>query len=111
MELIKDLWHGDIPLSKTFWLFGVCVSVLFKMIFLYFTLQPQTFSTEIGWIFFWLVTIVAVIYTPLILVSIWRSANKYKGLSRYAILAKVMVVFWWGSYIRDFIQIGKLLLD
>ena len=111
MELIKDLWHGDIPLSKAFWLFGVCVSVLFKAIFVYFTLQPQIFSTEIGEILFWLLTIVALIYSPLILVSIWRSANKYKGLSRYAILAKVMVVFGWGGYIRDLIEMGKLLLD
>jgi hypothetical protein len=112
MELIKDLWHGDIPLSKAFWLFGVCVSVLFKAIFFYFTLQPQIFSTEIGLIFFWLLTIAGVIYSPFILISIWRSANKYKGIRIYASLAKFVVIFFgWGGYIRDLIEMGKLLLN
>ncbi len=111
MQLIKDLWHGDIPLSKTFWLFGVCASVLFKAIFLYFTFQPQIFSTDIGWIIFLPITILALIYSPFILISIWRSANKYKGLARYAILAKVMVVFGWGGYVRDLVETAKALLD
>jgi hypothetical protein len=111
MELIKALWHGDIPLSKTFWLFGVCVSALFKAIFLCFTFQPQIFSTDIGWIFFLSMTILALIYGPFILVSIWRSANKYKGLARYAIMAKVMVVFGWGGYVRDLVETAKALLD
>lgn len=111
MELIKDLWHGDISLRKTFWHFGVFVSLLFKAISIFFIYQPQILSTTIGWVFFWLIATFAIIYGPFILISIWRSANKYKGLSRYAILAKVMVVFGWGGYIRDLIEIGKLLLD
>ncbi len=112
MELIRDLWHGDIPLSKTFWLFGVCVRGLFKLIFLYFGFQPQILSTAFGFAFFWLLNIVGIIYGPFIFISIWRSANKYKGLSRYPAMANFVVIFFgWGGYIRDLIEIGKLLLD
>ena len=112
MELIKDLWRGDIPLSKAFWLFGVCVSVLFKAIFFFLTFQTQILSTVIGQSFLWCLIIFGVIYGPFIFISIWRSANKYKGLSRYPAMAKFVVIFFgWGGYIRDLIQMGKLLLD
>ena len=111
MELIKHLWHGDIPLSKTFWLFGVCVSVQFKMIFLYSAIQPQMFSTMIGQVFVWCLIIFDAIYSPFIFISIWRSGNKYKGLAPYAMLVKVMVVFGWAGYVRELVGTAKVLLD
>jgi hypothetical protein len=38
-------------------------------------------------------------------VAIWRSANKYQGPRRYAILAKIMVIVSWGALIKEALDI------
>lgn len=109
MELIRALWKGDISLAKTFWLFGFCINLLFMITFFYFEIQPQILSTPIGWILFCLLLLFSTIYGPFILISIWRSANKYKGPFVYTILAKVAVIMGWGNYIRGLGEIGRFL--
>lgn len=70
MALIRDLWRGDVPLVKTYWLFGVVAGIFFRIAFAYGVFI--SFAT-------------------------WKSANKYRGQQRYAILAKVAVI--WGAAI------------
>ncbi len=43
MDLIKDLWRGDIPLVKTYWLFGVVAGIFFKIAFAYIKYQGTFF--------------------------------------------------------------------
>jgi len=93
MDLIKKLWRGDVALSTTFWLFGVGVHVLLAITFSYLERQPDILTTEVGKTVYLLLALVAITYGPFILIAIWRSANKYQGLQRYAIAAKFMVIF------------------
>lgn len=92
MELIRCLWRGDMPLVKTYWLFGVVASIMFNITFTYIGYQDDTFTSGfggfivLGWLLFYF------IYSVFICVAIWRSANKYQGLQRYAVLAKVAVI-------------------
>lgn len=109
MELIKALWHGDVSLAKTFWLYGACINLLFIIVFLYFEIQRQILFTPIGRILFWLFFLSSTVYTPFILISIWRSANKYKGPSVYVILTKVAVVIGWLNFIRGLGEVGMRL--
>jgi len=106
MDLIKSLWRGDISLAKTFWLFGFCVNLLFSAGINYFLiLNKQALSTSAGYISLWLLIILSLIYAPFIYISIWRSANKYQGLQRYAIGAKILVIIGWGRYIMEVLSI------
>ncbi len=39
MALIRDLWRGDLPLVKTYWLFGVVGGIFFNIAFTYIEYQ------------------------------------------------------------------------
>ena len=99
MDLIKDLWRGNVPLSRTFWIFYFGVNLLLNISLLYLNLTDLV-TTKIGLVFFLLLLSVSVAYGPFILISVWRSANKYEGLQRYTIAAKFMVLFGWIRYLQ-----------
>jgi hypothetical protein len=106
MDLIKSLWRGDISLAKTFWLFGFCVNLLFSAGINYFIIMNKhALSTSAGFISLWVLIIFSLLYAPFIYISIWRSANKYRGLQRYAIAAKIMVIIGWSRYIMEVLSI------
>ena len=56
--------------------------------------------------FFFSLIVFSIIYGPFILIAIWRSANKYQGMQRVSILAKIMVIIGW---VRYFQSIGELM--
>lgn len=106
MDLVKTLWRGEISLLKTFWLFGLCVNLLFSVGINYFLIiNPQALSTSAGYISFWVLKAFTLIYFPFIYISIWRSANKYKGSTVWAMLAKLMVIIGWGHYIMGILSL------
>jgi len=90
MTLIKALWHGDISLAKTYWLFSTSIILLLAISMQYF----------IGSIYFYVFAILIIIYAPFIFIAIWRSANKYNGAKTWAILAKISVILSWIRYIK-----------
>lgn len=92
MGLIRDLWRGDVPLVKTYWLFGVVAGIFFRITFSYIEYQGALFSTAPGAIFILAFIVFFFGYSVFISFAIWKSANKYQGLQRYAILAKVAVI-------------------
>ena len=92
MHLLKELWRGDVPLVKTYWLFGVGGNILFNFVYTYIDYQ---FGENVG--LFVAILILGIIafgfvYGIFISIAIWRSANKYQGLQRYSIFAKVSVI-------------------
>ena len=107
MDLIKGLWRGNVPLSRTFWLFGFGVNLLLTIALLYLTLQTDLLTTKIGAIFYLLLLLFFVIYGPFILIGIWRSASQYQGFQRYAIAAKIMVIIGWGRYFQSLAEFAK----
>lgn len=92
MDLIKNLWCGDVPLVKAYWLFGVAVGVLFNISFNYIAHQPADFSSNFGSALLLALVVFAFIYSIFICVAIWRSAEKYQGPQINAGLAKIVVV-------------------
>ncbi|MGD0626523.1 MAG: hypothetical protein ABSB32_17640 [Thermodesulfobacteriota bacterium] len=108
MQLIKDLWHGDISMGETFWLFGFLGSFIFFCALKYFSDNPVILTSKIDWILFWVMVVIGLIYRGFILIAIWRSANKYKGPLYWAILAKIAVISGWGLYLKDVTEIIAL---
>jgi|LQYC01.1.fsa_nt_gi hypothetical protein len=105
MDLIRDLWRGDVPLVKTYWLFGVVAGIFLTIAFAYIEYQSAVFSTAIGVIFVLGLVVCAFVYSVFISFAIWRSANKYQGLQRYAILAKVAVILGVMALIKTALEI------
>jgi hypothetical protein len=100
MDLIRALWRGEVSLAKTYWLFGFCVNVLLIISVSYISYNEQLLSTVVGIFLCWMFIGISLIYSPFILISTWRSANKYIGPNAWAILAKIMVIVGWGSYFK-----------
>ena len=105
MDLIRDLWRGDFPLVKTYWLFGVVAGIFFNITFAYIEYYSAAFSTGIGPVFVLGFIILVFIYSAFISVAIWRSANKYQGPQRYAILAKFSVILGVMALIKAALEI------
>ena len=106
MELLRDLWRGDLPLGKTYWLFGFVPGLLFRVVFAYIEYQSAVFVDDsLGGIFTLSLVFFFYAYFVLISVSIWRSANKYQGLRRYPILAKFSVIMGLFAIIQSILEI------
>ena len=105
MDLIRNLWRGDVPLVKTYWLFGVVAGIFFNIVFAYIEYQSAVFSTGLGPIFVLGLVVFVFTYTVFIFFATWRSANKYQGLQRYAILAKVSIIFGVMALIKAVLEI------
>jgi hypothetical protein len=95
MDLVRYLWRGDVPLVKTYWLFGVAGGFLFRIALRYIEYQGRAFESGLAPILVLGLVLLSFSYTAFICVAIWRSANKYQGLKRYPILAKFIVI--WGA--------------
>jgi hypothetical protein len=80
MKLIIKFWNGDITLWKSFWIIrgGIALSsILFLNLVLNFTiLDAITFLLPIN---------------VLLMIGVWKSANKYSGNFIWSLLAKVIM--------------------
>lgn len=90
MQTIKNLWEGNVPLVRTFWVWGFAFKVALNAILLivgaWSVDNPVYANAFLGvWLF-------SVVYFVFISVAIWRSSNRYEGNKVWAVLAKCAVV-------------------
>lgn len=106
MELIRQLWMGNISLARTFWLYFVCISVLIKIVEK--ALTANYFPLLIGGyqLIFYLFIGVQVICYGFILIALWRSASKYTGQIFFAGLAKFVVIIGFMNLTLSIMSIG-----
>ena len=96
MMFLKMLWRGEIPLGRTYWVFGVLFYSLLT-IPSYFTVPIVSGSASLepsASIVFGRMAYAMFVfaYTAFVSVAIWRSAGRYEGQPIWAVLARVMVV-------------------
>ena len=78
-----NLISGDIRLWKVFW-FGVIINLLLN------TITMLSVNNKVIYI---TIAFISVVYLIILWISVWNSANNYKGFKLWAILAKTVVVF------------------
>lgn len=78
-------WRGDAPLSAVFWLHGVGASAALMAL-----LGISMYRTELLWEQALLIGFG--LYTGFVLISIWRCSRTAD--SPWAVLARVLTVFW-----------------
>ncbi len=93
------LANGDFGLAKTYWLYGVVVSVAANII-----LKVLALTGSIGELVIFIPALMA--YQILLLMGTWRAADKYQGEKIWAILAKISVVL--GAIATILLAIGLL---
>lgn len=91
MKTLKKLWDGEFSLVKTYWLFYV---LMWNLALLPLALFRQTSqSTQDSYpVVGLLLAVIFITYGCVVLVGLWRSANKYGGWWLWANLAKVVAL-------------------
>lgn len=92
MDLLSRLWRGEVALTRAFWEYGMLYGSLANL-----AATIAAFAVlALGWppvlaltIFF-----LPVPYNVLIVVAVWRSANRHDGSRLWANLARLAVVVW-----------------
>ena len=121
MNLIRDLWRGDVPLWKIFWFYYITTIPLLFLIEDYMMKGILSFSPgPVGTVFdsvnltltetllyladaglILYVAFFSLIYLPFILIGVWRSADKYQGRKIYSYLAKFVIITTWGNLLKS----------
>ena len=112
-SLVRALWHGDVPLWKTYWLFGVIGNLVFNVALFYIEITADRFYSVPGSVaVFWSIAVASLAYAIWVLVGIWRSAGRYlderRGLVRYGILARFSVLLGGLRTLTDVLSIFGL---
>lgn len=89
------LLAGDYGLAKTYWLYGVLVGFVGRIVMIIIT------TSDLLFIF----TLALMAYQICVLIGVWRAAKQYKGEQVWAILAQIAVIL--GAI---FIAFGLLIL-
>jgi len=91
MELVKQLWRGEVPLVRTYWIFGALVMVCVNFAWVVIEFNYARILVSFGQYPIWILLVAQYTYFPFIYVAIWKSANKYAGPRHWSVLAKIAV--------------------
>ena len=89
--MISRLWRGEIPLWKSFWLFGVGGGTLLGLPIFSTMLALTDVPDEATALVFVSALGFLLLYLTWVFVGIWRAAGRYAGNPTWAILAKLAV--------------------
>ncbi len=89
-SFFSKLVQGELGLAKTFWIFGLLIQLM--LVFIISTI-PIEVLTIIG-------LLLILTYEIIVIFGVWRAATKYEGFKLWAILAKIVVIFWLLNFIK-----------
>ena len=79
-DFLLKLKAGDYGLAKTYWLYGVVVNIVYRIVDIVLTALSYELSI--------LVFFIMVGYSYFQIIGIWNAANRYEGLKAWAIIAQ-----------------------
>lgn len=89
---VMRIWRGEVPLAGVFWGYAILYGSLLNLVATgaALALMAAGLPIAIGVALFFL----PVVYSVVILVGVWRSADRFQGERIWADLAKLGVVAW-----------------
>ncbi|OBQ46255.1 hypothetical protein [Halodesulfovibrio spirochaetisodalis] len=105
MGILGKLWRGELPLYITFWFFGMIIGTVVSICVTKFAIQSETTTdpSRILWL------LIALLYTGLMCVALWRSANNYEGAPIWSISARFYSAILFMSFVSFAVDLIKLL--
>jgi glucan phosphoethanolaminetransferase (alkaline phosphatase superfamily) len=103
-QYIKKLLKGEISLFISFWFWFIFVSFLIEVFFQIESSENSFYETNYFQLFLYLIILV---YSILIFIIIFKSANKYQGSKIWSFLSKTIItinLFFSLSYFVDIIK-------
>jgi hypothetical protein len=88
MSNMRSLWRGELSLSDAFWNWaafgGLVVNVVSSALFLLLVMSDYLIlALIVGYAF-------SIPYNFMVSVGVWRSADRYSGDPRWAVLARIV---------------------
>jgi hypothetical protein len=86
------IWRGEVPLGEAFWGYAILYGSLLNLVATgaALALMAAGLPIQLGVAVFFL----PIVYSAVILVGVWRSADRFQGERIWADLAKLGVVAW-----------------
>jgi len=103
-QYIKKLLKGEVPLFISFWFWFIFVSFLIEVFFQIESSENSFYETNYFQLFLYLIILV---YSILIFMIIFKSANRYQGSKTWSFLSKTIItinLFFSLSYFVDIIK-------
>ena len=92
IKLVKCLWAGELPLRQAFWQYAVGYGLLINLVTSLAFLALLTNDTNIALVA--LAFALPIPYNFVMVVAVWRSADRYSGPKTWADLARIGIVIW-----------------
>ena len=92
VNLAKDLWGGRLPLKEAVWVYAVAYGLLINLITSLLFLG--LLINDVGPILLILAFVLPIPFNLLVVVAVWRSAERYQGPKEWADLARLGTVIW-----------------
>ena len=91
-RLIGQLWAGQVPLGEAFWRYTVAYGLMLNLVThaLFFALLAGDANMALVALAFAL----PIPYNVLMIVAVWRSADRYQGPKSRADLAFIVALLW-----------------
>jgi hypothetical protein len=90
MNRFSQLWRGDLSLDDAFWnwavIGGLLVNFATSAAFLFLIMEDRPILAALAGY------LPSVPYNVVVLIGVWRSAERYDGDSRYANLARIVTL-------------------
>lgn len=91
-KLIKSLWAGNVPLGEAFWSYAIAYGLLLNVMTSFLFTMLLVHDTAMQWLA--LAFALPLPYNLLVVVAVWRSADRYAGPKQRAELARLGTVLW-----------------
>lgn len=92
MERFRKLWDGELPLETAFWTYtiaiGFAVNAVCTVLAMFLATLDFPAVVIVG------VLLIALPYNIVTTVAVWRSAARYQGDEKWAMLARLVAVLW-----------------
>ncbi len=92
IKLAKHLWTGELPLGQAFWQFavgyGLLINLVTSLAFLVLLINDANIALVA------LAFALPIPYNFVMVVAVWRSADRYSGPETWANLARIGTVIW-----------------
>jgi hypothetical protein len=92
LRRIGELWRGEIPLARVYWDYAIIAGTIANLVMTGASLGAFALDWP-GWLAL-LIHLLTLPYNLLMVISVWRSAARYEGPSRWAALARATIVPW-----------------
>jgi hypothetical protein len=89
---ISPIWSGKIPLVKMLWVYHLLGGLAILVVGSVLVIVTVQISHSLALLIVILGTVVVICYEIVTFVGVWRSAGKYDGPKKWAVIARIYIV-------------------